>query len=513
MARNYSEAFALYPAIAKGIETAPDRSAVHFTLDKRARFSDGSPVTADDVIWSLRTLGEEGHPRYRSAWAAVERVEESEPGRISVYFNTDNRELPLLIALRPILKRMEPWDTALDSDPLSPPIGSGPYVVEGFEPGRTVTFARVEDWWGDALVASAGINNPDRVTYEFFRSGDALWQAVAAGEIDLFSDGDPVRWATGYDIPSVRDGRVVRTELTHRRPSGMEGFVFNTRRAPLDDRRVREALGLLFDWAWINERVFAGQYKRITSYFGGSSLAFEGAASGIEADLLAPFAATLPDGTLQGIARWPRTAGTGRDRRALRRAGQLMDAAGYAVADGARRGADGTPLTLTVLVRDTRDETLAGLWQAALERLGVALDIRRVDAAQFTERRRRYDYDITVNRWPMSLSPGTEQRLYFGSSGREAEGTRNYAGIDDPAVDRLIDRLVAAEDVAAFEAAVRALDRVLTAGLYVVPFGVLPTDRIVHTARMRAPGTDSLYGWWAWWSGPGVWWIEEGAGQ
>ncbi|MEL6267361.1 MAG: extracellular solute-binding protein, partial [Pseudomonadota bacterium] len=429
---------------------------------------------------------------------------------VSVFFREPNRELPLLIGLRPILKQAAPWTGGLDTTPLTPPIGSGPYTVESAEPGRQVTFARVEDWWGDALPSSRGLNNPARIRYEFFRSGDALWAAVAAGEIDLFSDGDPVRWAQGYDFAAVREGRLARAEIAHARPSGMHGFVFNTRRAPLEDRRVREALGILFDWAWINDRLYAGQYRRITSFFSGSALAFDGPAEGAEAALLAPF--DLPEGTLDGTARWPRTAGTGRDRRALRRAGRLLDAAGWEIRDGRRADATGQPLALEVLVRDSTDETLAGLWQATLDRLGVALEIRRVDGAQFAERLRGYDYDITVARWSMSLSPGTEQRLYFGAAGREAEGTRNYPGIADPAVNALIDALISASDPESFTAAARALDRVLTAGLYVVPFGTLPNDRIAHTTPWTRPGgaraRANLYGWWGWWAGPGTWWQE-----
>jgi peptide/nickel transport system substrate-binding protein len=391
---------------------------------------------------------------------------------------------------------------------MTPPVGSGPYLVESAEPGRRVVFARDPDWWGAALPVNRGFNNFDTVVYDYYRSADALWQAVQAGEVDAFADRDPVRWAEGYDFAALREGRMTRSTVEHARPSGMEGFVFNTRRAPLDDRRVREALGIVFDWAWVNRRLYDGQYERIASYFSNSPLAFEGAAGGRERALLDPFAGALPEGTLEGTARWPGTAGTGRDRRALRRAARLLDEAGLVVVDGARRRADGRPLALTVLVRESEHATLATLWAEALAPLGVALDVRRVDAAQFAERRRGYDYDVTVNRWAMSLSPGTEQRFYFGSEGRAREGTRNYAGIAEPAVDAAIAAMLEAEGEKDFRAAVRALDRVLTAGLYVVPFGTLPEDRLVHDAALARPARDPLYGWWGWRAGPGRWWRE-----
>ncbi|MEM6422061.1 MAG: ABC transporter substrate-binding protein, partial [Pseudomonadota bacterium] len=356
-----------------------------------------------------------------------------------------------------------------------------------------------------------GLHNVDEVRVDFFRSADALWQALTAGEIDFFADSDPARWDEGYGFAAAQDGRLQRTEIGHLRPTGMRGFVFNTRRAPLDERRVREALGLVFDWAWINNRLYRGAHTRIPSYFGRSPLAAEGPASAGEQAILAPFAASLPQGTLDATPGWPETAGTGRDRRALRRAAALLDEAGFGVEDGVRRRADGSALSFGVLARTAEEETLAGIWAEALKPLGIALDIRRVDAAQWAERRTAYDYDITVARWAMSLSPGTEQRLYFGADGRETEGTRNYMGVADPAVEAAIDAILAAEEESAFRDAVRALDRVLTAGLYVVPFGVLEADRVAHSAAFRRPETESLYGWWGWWSGPGVWWREEGA--
>lgn len=508
MTRSHDEPFTLYGLLAESIETPGDRSWVSFTLRPEARFSDGSPVTVEDVIWSFETLGREGHPRYRNAWDAVASIRQTGERSLRIDFTEPNRELPLLLGLRPVLKKAQ-WDGRdFAASSLEPIIGSGPYVVAAFEPGRFVTFRRDPDWWGGDLAVNRGFNNFDEVRYEFFRNADALWQAVQTGAVDVFADADPVRWAEGYDFPAVTEGRLNRTEIAHGRPTGMEGFVFNTRRAPLDDRRVREALSLAFDWEWINERLYRGQLARITSYFANSPLAFEGKAVGREREILAPFEAALPPGTLEEGWRPPVSDGSGRDRRILRAAARLLEEAGWTVDGGLRRNARGEALRIEVLVQSTEDETLASLWSQALTRLGVVLEVRRVDAAQYQQRRLDYDYDVVTNRWSMSLSPGTEQRLYFGSAGRETPGTRNYMGVADPAVEAAIDAMLAAESEEDFRAAVRALDRVLSAGIYVVPFGVLPTDRVAHSARVRGPDKAPLYGWWGWWAGPGLWWRE-----
>ncbi|MEM6355998.1 MAG: extracellular solute-binding protein, partial [Pseudomonadota bacterium] len=461
---------------------------------------------------------------------------------IRIAFTEPNRELPLILGLRPVLKKAQFEGRTLDAEPLEPLIGSGPYVVGEMEAGRSITFRRDPDWWGEGRPINRGLNNFEEVRYDYFRSSDAIWQAVTAGAVDMQSDSDPVRWLEGYAFAAAEDGRLARTEIAHGRPSGMYGFVFNTRRAPLDDIRVRRALGLAFDWAWINQRLYGGGYERITSYFGGSPLAWNaseetgagvGALASVAADATAGAPAALAVESRAATAKstasgpeprsrrvrggdeigWPVSDGSGRDRRLLREAARLLEDAGMPVQNGARLGPDMQPMVLGVLVGSTEHETLAGLWADTLRPLGIELDIRRVDAAQFAQRRRDYDYDITVHRWVMSLSPGTEQRYYFGSDGRETPGTRNYMGVADPAVDAAIEGLLVAEDAEAFLGAARRLDRLLTEGLYVVPFGVLPNDRIVHDADLRHPdwqdGQRSLYGWFGWWSGPGVWWREE----
>lgn len=505
MARSQDEPFSLYGLLAESIETPPDRSWVEFTLRPEARFSDRSPVTVEDVIWSLETVATQGHPAYRNGWDAVGAIEQTGPRSLRIRFTRPNRELALIMGMRPVLKKSQWEGREFDRSTLEPVTGSGPYVVERFEPGRFITFRRDPDYWGKDLAINRGLNNFNEIRYEYYRNSDALWASVKTGEVSIFNDTDVVRWASGYDFPAALDGHLSRAEIAHGRPTGMHGFVFNTRRPMFADRRVREALALSFDWEWVNQRLFQGQYQRIESYFANSALGFEGPATGREAELLAPFAAALPEGTLEAGWRPPVSDGSGRDRANLRRAAALLAEAGWVVNGALRRDPSGRPFSFEILVASTEDETLAALWSSALARLGIEARVRLVDSAQYAARRRDYDYDMTVNRWYLSLSPGIEQRLYFGGAGRTGPGTRNYMGVADPAVEVAIDSLVAAESRADFESSVRALDRVLSAGIYVIPFGYLPADRIAWQKGYSRPTRGALYGW-----RPEVWWWEGG---
>lgn len=510
MARSFAEPFSLYGLLAESIETPADRSWVAFTLRPEARFSDGSPVTVEDVIWSFETLGTKGHPRYRQAWLGVQSIRAEGDRRVRIDFAQPNRELPLLLGLRPVLRKaqFDGVDFAEATDTVL--IGTGPYLLDGWEPGQFIAFRRNPDYWGRDLGVNRGLNNFDRVRYEYFRNPESYWEALKTGGISIFAETDPVRWLTGYDFEAVASGRLVRGEIPDRRPSGMEGFVFNTRRPIFADRRVRAALALTFDWQWVNQKLYRGAYDRIESYFGGSELGFRDEPTPGEKALLDPFIADLAPGLLTDPWRPPVSDGTGRDRRNLRRAAKLLDEAGWAVADGARRNAAGERMAFEIMVVSGRDETLASLWRDALKRVGIEVTIRAVDVPQFQKRRRDYDYDMIANRWGMSLSPGTEQRYYFGSDGRDLPGTRNYMGVAEPAVDKVIEAIVAARERPAFVDAVRALDRVLTHGVYVIPFGVLPAQPLVWKRRLGKPAQASLYGWWGWWSGPGLWWEEPG---
>lgn len=505
MARNWDEPFSLYGLLAESIETPPDRSWVAFTLREEARFSDGTPVTVEDVIWSLETLGTEGHPRYRNSWQSVEAITQTGPRSVKITFAQPNRELPLIMGLRPILQKAQ-WEEAdFQKGGMLPVIGSGPYTIGEAEAGRSITFRRNSDWWGRDLPINRGLYNFDEIRVEFFRNEDAYRETLKVGEISLHAEYDPVRWVEFEALPAVQDGRLLLDELTHRRPTGLYGFVFNTRRELFADRRVREALAMSFDWEWVNERLFRGQFDRIESAFGNSELGFDGEAGPEERAILSGF--DLPPGTLEAGWRPPISDGSGRDRRLRRKAARLLEEAGWRLVDGLRRNGDRS-LDFEIIVNSTEQETLASLWSDQLKRLGVAMTVRRVDDAQFETRRNGYDFDMIVYRWAMSLSPGTEQRLYFDSAGRTNEGTRNYMGAADPAIDAAIDAVLQAERSEDFKAAVRALDRAVNAGIYVIPFGVLPSDRIVHSDNLRRPESQTAYGWWGWAAGPARWWVE-----
>ncbi|MEM0944813.1 MAG: extracellular solute-binding protein, partial [Pseudomonadota bacterium] len=327
MARSWDEPFTLYGLLAESIEVPPDRAWVRFRLREGARFSDGTPLTVADVIWSFETLGTEGHPRYRNAWASVSSIKETGPREVTISFAEENPELPLIMALRPILQRAQWEGRSVAEAGGEAAIGSGPYTIAAHEPGRFIEFAKDPDWWGADLPVNRGLHNFETIRIEYFRDGGAYWEAVKAGEIDLHAEYDPVRWAEGYDFPALTEGRMVRDTLSYARPSGWEGFVFNTRRKIFADRRVREALTLAFDWEWVNERLFRGGYERIQSPFGRSPLGFEGEATPGERAILEGF--DLPPGTLEEGWRPPISDGSGRDRRALRAAGKLLDQAGW----------------------------------------------------------------------------------------------------------------------------------------------------------------------------------------
>ena len=512
MARNWDEPFGLYDLLAESIETPEDRSWVEFTLRREAKFSDGSPVTVDDVIWSMQTLAEKGLPRYSNAWSKVAKVEKVGERGVRFTFDSPDAELPLVIGLRPILKKAD-WDGVdFAASSLRVPVGSGAYTVGDFEPGRYITFVRNPDYWGRDLPINRGVNNFDRIRYEFYLDGGVMFQAFTAGQLSVYREQSATRWQTDYGFPAVRDGEVVKEEVPNGRPSGMEGFVFNTRRPIFADWRVRDALLHAFDFEFVNQTQTGGVLPRRPSYFGNSALAMgEGPADGRVRDLLEPFRDSLPPDALDAYAL-PVSEG-GRNRGNLRIARDQLAAAGWTVRDGVLKNAAGEPFAFEILlstaqagsVSATQGEAVANIFAAALRPLGISVRIQTVDAAQYNERKTGYDYDVIVNAWNQSLSPGNEQRLYWGRDGVAAPGSRNYAGIDSPAVEAMIDDMLRTRDPAEFTAAVRALDRVLTTGRYVIPFWYADRAFVAHKADLRHPAHIPVYGDWIGWL-PEVWW-------
>ena len=484
----------LYGLIARSVATPPDRAWVEFELRGEAQFSNGAPITVDDVVFSLETLRDQGRPNHRAYYGQVAKIERPAPGRVRFVFAAPNRELPLLLGLMPILSKSDWEGRDFSKGDLRPPLGSGPYVIESVDAGRRIVYRRDPDYWGASLAVNRGRHNFDRVEYVYFRDRNTLWEAFTSGGLDLYQDRDPAHWIDAYGFPAAARGEIVQTEIAHQRPSGMRGFVFNTRRPIFSDRRVRQAFAYALDFEWLNARFYGGGYQRIASYYSGSELGFADPASAEERSLLAPYAREISDGALEQGWRPPRGAGDGRNRRNLRRARKLLEEAGWRVDEGVLKNAAGAAFTFEILLSSSADERVAKVFAEALKTLGVTATPRLVDRAQYTERRNAYDFDMIVNTWWLSLSPGEEQRFYWGSGMRETLGSRNYMGVASPAVDGAIDAMLEARDREAFQVATRALDRVLSDGVYVAPLGYLATDRIAHRATIAPPERAPLYG-------------------
>jgi peptide/nickel transport system substrate-binding protein len=509
MARSWDEPFTLYGRLAESITTDDARSYAEFTLRPEARFADGSPVTVDDVIWSFQTLGTQGNPRYRAAYQKVARVSQTGPHTVRFDFAEADRELPLILGLRPILKRAQ-WEGRDFTDSgLEAPIGSGPYEVAAYEPGRFITYRRRADWWGADLPINRGQHNLDEIRFDYYADASALFEAFKAGEIMSFREQSITRWTSGYDFPAMRAGQVVQSEIPHGRPSGISGLTFNTRRAVFADWRVRQALIEAFNFEFVNTTLNAGVPPRITSYFSNSGLGMaQGPARPEVAKLLTPFAGSLPPDALDSLAL-PVTDGAEANRAGIRRAAQLLSEAGWQVREGVLRNAAGEAFAFEVLLPQGASDMQAvvNIYASALERLGIALRIATVDAAQYNARITEYDFDMTAMTRGMSLSPGTEQKLYWGSFGVDTPGTRNWPGVNSPAVDAMIERLLTSTARADFDAAAQALDRALMAGRYVIPLWYSDMGRLAHDARLKYPKRLPVYGDWIGFQ-PDVWWYE-----
>jgi peptide/nickel transport system substrate-binding protein len=507
MARGYDEPFTLYGLIARSVETDASRSYVTFNLDPAAKFSDGKPVTAEDVIFSWQLLRDKGRPNHRLYYAKVAKAEAV--GEHAVRFDlagSDDRELPLILGLMPVLARHAVKPETFEETSFQAPLGTGPYVVGDVDPGKSVTLKRNPTYWGRDLPINRGFWNFDEVRLDYYREANSNFEAFKRGLYDFRNDNDPGRWQTAYDFPAVRDGRVVKEALPTGVPKVSSFLVFNTRRAIFSDIRVREAISLLFDFEWINHSYFFGLYERTASYFDGSELSSHGRpADQREKALLAPFPDAVRADILAGTWSPPVSDGSGRDRGTLKGALALFAAAGYEL-----RGTElverksGQPFAFEILVTTRDEERLALLFAQSLKRAGIAARVRMVDAVQYEGRRLSYDFDMIQNRWDQSLSPGNEQAFYWGSAAAEQPGTRNYMGIRSPAVDAMIAALLKAEGRDDFVSAVRALDRLLLSGFYTIPLFHLPAQWVARWTTVTRPATTSLYGYL-----PETWWRER----
>jgi peptide/nickel transport system substrate-binding protein len=509
MARGYEEPFTLYGLIARGVETDAERSYVTFHLDPAAKFSDGSSVTAEDVIFSWQLLRDKGRPNHRTYYAKVAKAEAI--GEQAVRFDlsgSDDRELPLILGLMPVLAKHAVNSETFEETSFQAPLGTGPYLVGEVSPGKSITLKRNPNYWGRDLAINRGLWNFDEIRLDFYREANSHLEAFKRGLYDFRIEHDPGRWQTAYDFPAMREGRVLKEALPTGVPKASSYYVFNTRRAVFSDIRVREAILLLFDFEWINHGYFFDLYRRSASYFDDSELSSHGRpADQRERALLAPFADAVRADVLDGAWSPPVSDGSGRDRATLKRALDLLAAAGYEL-----RGTElverksGRPLTFEILVTARDEERLALLFSQSLKRAGITARVRLVDAVQYEGRRLTYDFDMIEYRWDQSLSPGNEQAFYWGSAAADQPGTRNYMGVKSAAVDAMIAALLKAEDRADFVAAVRALDRVLISGFYVIPLFYPPAQWIARWTKVGRPATTSLYGYL-----PETWWREPKA--
>ena len=504
--RNRDEAFSLYGLLAESIDVPDDRSSIEFTLRPEAKFSDGEPVTVDDVMFSVELLGTKGRPNYRSWYAKIAKMEKT--GERSVRFTFTeggDREIPLLIGLMPILPKHATDPDTFDKSSLQIPIGSGPYTVADVQPGSYVTLKRNPDYWAKDLPIKRGSDNFDEIKVEYYRDTNGYFEAFKKGLFDTLAETDPTRWASGYDFPAVKDGRIVLDTFETGVPKGMNGIVFNTRRPVFSDPRVREALTYFLDFEWLNRNLYFGLYDRTGSYFEGSELSALGRpASDKEKALLAPYPDAVRAEVMDGTYAPPVSDGSGQDRKMLSKGVELLKAAGYKPAGGKMVDASGKPLEFEFLAQTRDQERLALAYQRWLALAGITLNVRLVDSAQFYERQKAFDFDMMQFAYTASLSPGNEQLFRWSSDAAKTDGTFNFAGASSPALDAMLQALISAKSQEDFVAAARALDRVLISGFYVVPLFHAKGDWMARWARVKHPDKPSLSG-----AEPTTWWIEE----
>ena len=494
LARAYDEPFTLYGLIAEAVETPPDRSWVEFTLNPNAKFSDGTPITVDDVIFSQAILRDHGRPNHRSYYKKVTKAEKTGERKVRFTFDgSGDREMPLIMGLMPVLPHHLYTPESFDKTTLKAPIGSGPYVIDKVDPGKRITYKRDPNYWGRDLPVNRGRYNIDEIRFDYYRDAGAMFEAFKSGLVTFRDEDDPTRWTEGYHFPALRDGRVIKEALPLETPAGMAALVFNTRRPLFADPRVRQALIKLFDFEWVNRTLYHGQYARSESYFARSDLSSHGRpADATERALLAPYAGAVKPEIMDGDFSFPVSDGTGENREGRVEALKLLDEAGYQLKDGVLvNAATGEPFTFEILAATRAQERLLLTYARALKQVGIDARIRQVDSAQYQRRKQTYDFDMIQYFWPVSLSPGNEQSFRWGSDAAKTEGSFNYPGVESEAVDAMIAALLSAKDRDDFVSAVRALDRVLLSGDYVVPLFHLPRQWVAHWRDPQAAREDA----------------------
>jgi microcin C transport system substrate-binding protein len=503
MQNSLDEPFSQYGWVAESVTVAPDRSWVSYKVRPEARFHDGQPITPEDIIFSFETLRDKGHPFYHSYYKDVVKAEKTGPHEVKFTFRgAGNTELPLIMGQLPVLAKHFWQGKDFAATTLDPIIGSGPYKIESVTPGRTITYKRVADWWGKDLPVNKGRYNFDTIRYDYYRDATVDLEAFFAGRYDFRLENIAKEWATAYTTDAVKKGLIVKQEIKNELPSGMQGFVFNTRRELFKDRRVREALSYAFDFEWTNKTVAYGAYKRTTSYFENSELAAHGLPSPEELKILEPYRGKIPDEVFTAEFKPPVTDGSGDDRENLLKASELLREAGWTLKDGKLVNAKGEPFKFEIVNESPVFERWVQPFLRNLERLGIQADFRIVDTAQYQNLIDNFDFDMIIHVFPQSLSPGNEQRDFWSSSRAGQKGSRNLIGVRNPVVDDLVDKLIHAPDRATLITVCRALDRVLSWNYYVIPHWYIGAWRVAYWDMFGQPKIMPKYGlafedsWW-----------------
>lgn len=497
------EAFTEYGLIAETIEVPDDRSWVAFTLRPEARFHDGSPITVEDVIFTMETLQTKGHPRYRAYYANIEKGVKVGERKVKFSFSGgENHELPLIVGQIPVLSKAYWADKDFEKTTLDAPLGSGPFQVARVDAGRSITYRRVKDYWAANLPVKRGRHNFGTLRYDYYRDQTVALEAFKAGEYDFRVETSSKQWATAYDIAAVKDGLINVKEIPHENSTGMQGFIYNTRRTIFQDPKVREALAYAFDFEWTNKTLFYGAYTRTSSFFSNTELASRELPTSQELEILEPYRDRVPEQVFSKTYQPPTTDGSGKIRKQLRTAFDLLKRAGWVIKNKKLvNEKTNQPMQFEILLVSPAFERIVLPFKKNLERLGINVTVRTVDVAQYQKRVDTFDFDMMVNVFGQSLSPGNEQRDYWSAAKADIEGSRNLIGIKDPVVDELIDLIISAPDRDSLIYRTRALDRVLLWGHYVIPQWYLQSNRVAYWDKFGRPQTTPKYGlgFDAWW--------------
>ncbi|ESX17963.1 extracellular solute-binding protein [Mesorhizobium sp. LSJC264A00] len=508
MMRNYDEAFTLYGLLADSADMDLERKSIEFHLNPNAKWSDGEPVTPDDVLFTYDVFTDKGRPPYRDRMSLIAKLEKTGDHSVRFTFNDKaNRETPLIIALTPIIPKHAFNKDTFDKTTLKPVIGSGPYTIDNVQPGQRIVFKRNPNYWGKDIPSKRGFDNYDQITIEYFLNANAKTEAFKKGICAIYDEGDPVKRERDIDFPAFHRGEVIAETFDTGIPPVVTGFLFNTRLEKFSNPEVRRALGMLYDFEWANKNLFGGKYTRTMSYWQNSELSALGhPASDREKALLAPYPGRVPADVMDGSWRPPVNDGTGQDRKVLKLAFDLLKSQGYAVRDGVLLDPKGNPFGFEILTASQDEERFAAIYQRSLEKIGIAVTIRSLEADQIQSRKQRFDFEVLVGSsgFSNSLSPGMEQNLRWGSSEAKREGSFNLAGVADPAVDAAIDAMLRARTKEDYVAAVRVLDRLLISGNYMVPMQYNAQQWLAYWNYLDHPKKTPIFGyqWPTWWRKP-----------